>query len=130
MNREYMVHYEETGTSSPRPHEKKIAKFLTEYFKSDIIFMRRGISKTPDLYILKTNVRWELKSPEGNSKHTIKHNLQTADKQSANVILDLTRTKMRDATGVSRTKEFFRTERSSIRHLKIITKEHAVIDIK
>lgn len=130
MNREYIVHYEETGTSSPRPHEKKIAKFLTEYFKSDIIFMRRGISKTPDLYILKTNVRWELKSPEGNSKHTIKHNLQAADKQSANVILDLTRTKMRDATGVSRAKEFLKTERSGIKRLKIITKKRTIIDIK
>ena len=45
----YKVHIEETGKSKPRPHEEPIAKFLAGYFKSDIVFMRRMSSKTPEI---------------------------------------------------------------------------------
>lgn len=130
MPKEYKVHYEETGTSSPRPHEKKIAQFIADYFQSDIIFMRRASSKTPDLYILKTNIRWELKSPEGGGKHTIQNNLRSASQQSENILLDLNRTKLTDEKGISRTKEFLKKERSKIKRLKIITKKLKILDIK
>ena len=50
--------------------------------------MRRFQSKSPDLYVLKTNILWELKSPTGNEKHTIQNNLRETDGQSDNVILD------------------------------------------
>ncbi len=130
MNREYIVHYEETGTSSPRPHEKRIAKTIANYFQSDVIFMRRASSKTPDLYILKTNIRWELKSPEGGGKHTVQNNLREASWQSENILLDLSRAKLSDEKGISRTKEFLKKERSKIRRLKIITKKLKIMDIK
>lgn len=126
----YKVHIEETGKSKPRPHEEPIAKFLAGYFKSDIVFMRRMSSKTPDLYILKTNIRWELKSPTGNSKHTIQNNLRVASAQSENILLDLSRSKMSASQAIARTKEFLKNERSRIKRLKIITKSHKVIDIK
>lgn len=92
--------------------------------------MRRASSKTPDLYVLRTNVRWELKAPLGGSKHTIQNNLRDTDGQSENVILDLSRAKLTDAQGTSRAKEFLRTERSRIRRLKIITKGKKIVDIK
>lgn len=130
MNREYAVHYEETGTSSPRPHEKKIAKAIANYFQSDVIFMRRTLSKTPDLYILKTNIRWELKSPEGGGKRTIQNNLREASWQSENILLDLSRAKLTDEKGISRTKEFLKKERPKIKRLKIITKKLKIMDIK
>ena len=130
MAKKFIVHYEETGISKPRPHESKIAELLTNYFKSDIIFLRKASSKTPDLYILKTNVRWELKSPEGGGKHTIQNNLRESYGQSENVILDLTRAKLSDEVGTSRTKEFLRKEHSRIKRLKIITKKLKIIDIK
>lgn len=124
------VYVEDSKDSKPRPHERKAAEIIANYFKSDIIFVRRLQSKTPDLLVLKTNIRWELKSPIGGGKHTIQNNLRNADSQSENVILDLTRSKLTDKQGISRAKEFTKKERSRIKRLKILTKEKHLIDIK
>lgn len=126
----YTIHIEDKKESEPREHEKRAARIVADYFKSDIIFLRRASSKTPDLYVLRTNVRWELKAPLGGSKHTIQNNLRDTDGQSENVILDLSRAKLTDTQGISRAKEFLRTERSRIRRLKIITKGKKIVDIK
>ena len=128
--KKYVVHFEDTGKSRPRSHEEEAAKLVANFFKSNIIFLRRRSSKTPDLYILKTNVRWELKSPLGGGKHTVQNNLRGVDSQSENVILDLTRSKLSDAQGISRTKEFLKTERTRIKKLKIILKSGDIIDVK
>ena len=130
MSVKYKVRYEESGESRPRPHERRIAELLTGHFKSDIIFLRRYSSKTPDLYVLKTNIRWELKSPEGGGKHTIQNNLRSIDRQSENVIIDLSRSKLTDEQGISRTKEFLSKESSRIKRLKIVQKNGTVLDIK
>ena len=130
MPKKYIVHFEETGKSRPRPHEAVIAKLFADYFESDIVFLRRRSSKTPDLYVLKTNTRWELKSPIGGSKYTIQNNLRDIEEQSENVILDLTRSKFSDIQGISRTKDFFKKEHSRIKRLKIVLKSRVVIDIK
>ena len=128
--KEYMVHIEDSKDSEPRPHEKKAAKMVANLFKSDVIFLRRLQSKTPDLYILKYNQRWELKSPIGGSKYTVQNNLRGTDAQSENVILDLTRSKLSDRQGISRAKEFMRKERSRIKKLKVLTKGGRLVDIK
>lgn len=130
MKDKYTIHYEETGASKPRLHERRAAEIIAEYFRSDIVFLRRASSKTPDLYILKTNVRWELKSPEGGGKRTIQNNLRGIDLQSENVILDLSRAKLTDRQGISRTKEFLKKERSKIKRLKILLKSGEIIDLK
>lgn len=124
------VHYEETGTSKPRPHERKLAETIAECFQSDIIFLRRRSSQTPDIYVLKTNLRWELKSPIGRGKRTIQNNLRGIERQSENVIIDLSRSKLSDDRAVSRAKEFLRTERNRIKRLKILLKTGEIIDIK
>lgn len=129
-NPAYTVYFEETGASKPRDHEASAAKVLARYFKSDIVFIRRASSRTPDLYILKTNVRWELKSPTGNSKHTIQNNLREANNQSENIVIDLSRSKMQNEKALSRAKEFFRNEHSRIKRIKIITREKNVIDVE
>ncbi|MBQ5812206.1 hypothetical protein IIW29_01360, partial [Candidatus Saccharibacteria bacterium] len=85
---------------------------------------------TPDLYVLRTNKMWELKSPKGGSKYTIQNNLRETDGQSENVILDLTRAKLSDKQGISRAKEFIKKERSRIKRLKILKKDGKIIDIK
>lgn len=129
MAKQYKIHIEEDGKSRPRPHELIVAEVLAEHFKSDIVFLRRMASKTPDLYILKTNIRWELKSPEGAGKHTIQTNLRNASKQSENIILDLHRSKLTKEQAVSRTNEFIKNEHSRIKRLKIVTRNNQVIDI-
>ena len=125
----YIVHVEKDGRSKPRAHEINAAQIIADYFKSDVVFLRRSSSKTPDLFILKTNVRWELKAPIGGGKHTIQNNLRDVDRQSENVILDLSRAKIDDEKGISRTKEFLRKEHNRIKRLKILTKSQKIIDV-
>lgn len=129
MSRPHKIHIEENGKSKPRPHELRAAEILADYFDSEIVFLRRLSSKTPDLFVLKTNVRWELKSPEGSGKHTIQTNLRNASKQSENIIIDLSRTKITRAQAISRINDYIRNEHSKIRKLKLITKNAQVIDI-
>lgn len=128
--KKYTVHAEDDASSAPRPHEKKTAEKLAQLMESNIVFLRRAASKTPDLFVLKTNIRWELKSPTGGGKHTIQNNLREADDQSDNVILDLTRSKLSDRQGISRANEFIRTERTRIKRLKVLTKTGKLLDIK
>lgn len=130
IRKEYKVIIEDSKQSKPRNHELSASEKIAAYFKSNIVFLRRLESRTPDLYIIKTNMRWELKSPTGGSKHTIQNNLRASDGQSENVILDLSRSKLSDRQGISRTKEFIRNEHSRIRRLKILTKQGKIIDIK
>ena len=80
--------------------------------------MRRHQSKTPDLYILKTNTHWEFKSSTGGNKHAIQNSLRDAGGQSENVVLDLPCAKLTDRQGISRAKECIREERSSLKHFK------------
>lgn len=126
----YIVRVEDSAQSRPRPHEEKVANKIADIVKSDIIFIRRRASKTPDLYIARFNALWELKSPLGGSKHTIQNNLRNANNQSEKVILDLSRSKLTDWQGISRAKEFLRTEKTSIKKLKVYTKTGKLIDIK
>jgi len=126
----YIVRVEDKKESAPRPHELKAAERIAEIFESDLVFLRRAASKTPDLYVSRTKRRWELKSPKGGSKHTVQNNLRDTDGQSENIILDLTRAKLTDRQGISRAKEFMRNERSRIKRLKVLTKSGKLIDIK
>lgn len=128
--KKYIVHVEEKKESRPRPHETEAAEKIAQIFKSDLVFMRRRASKTPDLYVLRTNKMWELKSPKGGSKYTIQNNLRETDGQSENVIMDLTRAKLSDKQGISRAKEFIKKERSRIKRLKVLKKDGKIIDIK
>ncbi|MBQ3263779.1 hypothetical protein IJH06_01570 [Candidatus Saccharibacteria bacterium] len=129
MTRKYIVHVEDDRNSKPRPHEYATAEFLAEYFQSDIVFLKRHQSKNPDIYVLKTNVRWELKAPTGSGKHTIQNNLRDAGRQSENIILDFYRIGLSEKQGISRVNEFIRTERHGIKRLKILTKHNGVIDV-
>ena len=69
MKNNFFVHVEDNKKSKPRPHEEIAARIIARYFQSNVVFLRRLESKSPDLFVLKTNVRWELKSPIGNFKN-------------------------------------------------------------
>ena len=70
---------------------------------------------------------WEIKSPKGKGKNTIRHNLQRAEKQSENVIIDLHRCGIPDDQAISQLKyEFSRLV--GVRKLKIITKKKEILD--
>lgn len=129
MKNKYIVHIEDNKESKPRPHEETASQIIASSFRSDIVFLRRHQSKNPDLFILRTNMLWELKSPIGNSKHTIQNNLRDAGKQSENIIIDLRRTKMYEKQAISRIYEYMKKEHTRIKQIKVITKASKVIDI-
>lgn len=81
--------------------------------------------RTPDISI--DGVLWEIKSPTGNSRHTMKHTLQNAAHQSSHVIVDLRRCKMSQDIAAKELEHHFRLSRR-IHHMKIITVDEKIID--
>lgn len=112
---------------APKEHELSAALILAYHFKSDVIFLRPQTDKTPDIDVIGT--KWEIKSPRGDSKKTIENNLRTARKQSENIVIDLSRSRMHITRAIARTRFYLRTEAHDIKRLKIITKTQRIIDI-
>lgn len=104
-----------------------VAILLADYFKTDVMFLRPGCHKTPDLDI--GGVLWEVKSPMGNGKKTMENNLRSARKQSLNIVIDLRRTDMNYHNARARINFYLTTENHHIRQLKVVTKSQKVIDI-
>lgn len=78
----------------PKPADFEIsaAMILARYFKHNVEFITRKSSMTPDVKI--GNIEWEIKSPVGNGKHNIEHQLQRAMKQSKNIVFDARQSKI------------------------------------
>ena len=81
---------------------------------------------TPDIQI--DGLIWEMKSPTGNGKNTMKHNVSSAKRQSQNVIIDLRRCKMEEERAICEIKHHFNLSKR-LRRLKIITKSEIILDI-
>ena len=111
----------------PKEYELSAAIILAKHYKTDITIFRPSCQRTPDFEI--KGIRWELKSPMGNGKNTIKNALHSARKQSANVIIDLRRIKMYQPKALSNIQYYFASHRSIIKHLIIITKTKEVIEV-
>ena len=111
-----------------RFHEVNAILLLLDYFSTDITCIHPGSGKTPDLRI--KGIEWELKSPQGDGVKTIENILKKAAKQSKNIVLDFSRTKMNGNQALSRTKYYLRNNKHGIKKLIVITKNHKVIDFK
>lgn len=109
-----------------RFHEVNAMLLLLDYFDTDITCINPGTGKTPDLKI--NNIKWELKSPQGNGVKTIENILKKATKQSKNIVLDLSRIKMNGNQALARTKYYLHNNKHGIKKLIVITKNHKVID--
>ena len=79
----------------------------------------------PDITI--NGVPWEIKSPEGKSKNTIKHNMQLAKEQSTNIIIDLARCGLPEDEAIRKIEREFKLSKR-LRQLKIITKSKNIVD--
>ena len=123
----YKIIVDTSYRDRPKDHELSAAVLLTEYFACDIIIVRPTLQHTPDFLIKEKT--WELKSPLGNGKNTIKNNLHTARKQSANVIIDLRRCKLHQSKALANIKGYFKDHQSQIKHLIIITKSNKIIEL-
>lgn len=76
----------------PRKHELVAAETLARHLKTDILFISTTLRPTPDFLI--NGLLWELKSPQGKGKNNIQRQLQYANRQSENVIIDASRSKI------------------------------------
>jgi hypothetical protein len=81
----------------PEPHEIDAAWILAHHYQCTVEFLipvddyKR---KTPD--IIMHGVEWEIKSPIGKGKNTIRHQLGRASKQARYIVFDGRRTKIDD----------------------------------
>ena len=82
--------------------------------------------RTPDISV--NGVLWEINSPTGNSKNTIKHTLQNASHQANNVIVDLRRCKLPEDQAIKDLEQRYRLSKR-IRRMKIVTKDEKIIDL-
>lgn len=110
----------------PKDYELSAALILAGYFKSDVIFLRPNVDKTPDIEV--AGLRWEIKSPIGDGKKTIENNFRTARKQSLNIVIDLRRIKMHQSKATARI-NFFLSKPSRLKKVLVITKSNKVIEI-
>ena len=83
--------------------------------------------RMPDIIL--QGVPWEMKSPEGSGKYTIKNIVQSASHQSENIIVDLRRCKMNDDIATTEIERYFNFSKR-IRRVKVITKIEKVIDFQ
>lgn len=128
MKMKYKVVVKTLPQDSPKDFEMSAALIIAEYFQADVEFLRTGHMKTPDLLI--RGRIWELKSPRGNSKNTIRNNIKTARKQSENIIIDLRRCKLREMKSISRIKDVYLKRRRKSGTYLIICKNGRVVDIR
>lgn len=101
-------------------HEMKTVLFLTgQGYDVELIpkVDKKGVH-TPD--ILVDGVKWEMKSPTGDSKYTMQNNIQAALRQSCYIILDLRRVKRTEDKCLREIEKEF-TFSKRIRHIKVIT---------
>ena len=127
MKAKYQVIVKTLPQDAPYDFEMSAALIVANHFKTDVVFLRPGPMKSPDL-LLKQEI-WELKSPRGNSKNTIHNIFVTSRKQSYNVIIDLRRCKMNEQKAFARIRDAFNKRRRKKCQLLIITKKDEVIDI-
>ncbi len=114
--------------SKLEPHEQEAVKILSQYFcvKVEVIPRVQDL-KTPDFKI--KGMIWELKSPTGSGKRTIQNNLRDGDKQSQNIILDLSRCKLYELKAIQNAKHEL-NKATKIKRLIIITKGKQILEIK
>ncbi len=111
----------------PRGYEIGVAEVLVEYFGVDVEFVKTSERKTPDFLI--DGVLWELKSPQGKGKHNIDRQLKYAKHQSANVIIDASRSKMQKDR-IRREVEYQFKINITISRLIFVSKDKKVVEIK
>ena len=113
----------------PHPSEREFsaACILSDYFQTNVVFILRSNTRTPDFSI--DGVCWELKTPTGSGKYNIQHALKSALGQSANIIIDSRFSKIH----INRFKSELHSQllkTKAIRRLLLIDKSGAVVEIE
>ena len=109
-------------------HEYETVKILLNHgFNIELIPPSRIKNlRMPDITL--NGLAWEIKSPIGNGRKTIKNIIQTATHQSENIIIDLRRIKMPEENAMKEIERYF-TFSKRIKHIMIIQKSKIIIDM-
>jgi hypothetical protein len=113
----------------PEPHEIEVAWILARHFSCSVQFMKRIDSykiKTPDIEML--GIQWEMKSPTGNSKTTIRRQFARASKQSKYIVIDSRRSELPETIFENRLR-YELSEWRSVKKVILITKAGKVVEI-
>ncbi len=111
-----------------QPHEYQTVKLLLE-IGYDIELIQESTIKgmrMPD--IVMASIPWEIKSPQGTSKNTIRHTIKKAVQQSENIIIDLSRYKLDEKSALKEIQHHFKLSKR-IKYIKVITKSKEIIDL-
>ena len=109
-------------------HETATVIFFTELGYDIELIPRSQIEGVHRPDIIMDGLEWELKAPKGEGKWVIINTIQRAIKQSANIIIDLRRTKRnQDKCIADIRKEFVRSK--TIKRILVITKPGNLIDL-
>jgi hypothetical protein len=126
--RRYEVIIHTSVADRPKDHEIKAALIVANnYFRSDVVFLRPDIYKTPDLEV--NLVRWELKSPLGQGKKTIENNMRAARRQSKNLIIDFSRMKLHQTKAFANIRYYIQKYPKQFEHVVVVAKNGSVIEL-
>ena len=109
-------------------HEYHTVKVLLAH-GYDVELIRPSQTKgqrTPDISV--QGVLWEMKSPTGNSKNTMRHTVQGAGHQAKNVIVDLHRCKLSEEQAIKEIAYYLKLSKY-IRQIRIITADENILDL-
>ncbi|MDR2600034.1 MAG: hypothetical protein LBC73_07135 [Oscillospiraceae bacterium] len=113
----------------PEPHEIDIAYILASHYQTTVKFIvpvddyKR---KSADIMML--GVEWEIKSPTGDSKSTIRNQFRRASKQSKNIIIDIRRTNLRYKS-IEKEVLFQIKERPYLKKVIIVDRSEKVLEV-
>ena len=110
-----------------KEHEYMTVKYFLERGIDVELIPTSGIKnlRMPD--IMMPGVAWEMKSPEGKGRNTIRNTIQNGEHQSNSLIVDLRRIKLDEAVAIKELETHFRLSKR-VRRLKIITKNEELLD--
>lgn len=109
-----------------KPHEYSTILFFTNLGKDVELIPPEKASNVKSADMIMDGVVWEMKSPCGKGKYLIRDTLRNASSQSANIIIDLRRTKLHPTKCLREIEKYFNHYRE-IRQLLVITKESSLL---
>jgi len=114
----------------PEQHEVDAAYVLARHYQTIVEFLvPLDDYKRKSADILMQNVVWEIKSPNGSSKSTIRNQFRRASKQSKFIIIDTRRTQLKYQS-IEKSVLFEVKERPYIKKVILIDKHEIVVEIQ
>ena len=110
-----------------KEHEYKTVKFFLERGIDVELIPTSSIKNLRMLDIMMQGVAWEMKSPEGKGKNTIRNTIQNGEHQSSSLIIGLRRIKVDEKVAIKELEMHFKLSKR-IRRLRIITADEELLD--